>query len=83
MKLKSILAAALFAAITAVSVSVQAASDADKAAEAKVPPAGTQADKAVKPEEKAGGPQKSPDAKAGKPKPGKDKSKHYHPRDGK
>lgn len=97
MKLKSILSAGLFAAIAALSIGAQAASDADKAAEAKAPAAGVQADKKVKPhshmEEKTGiSPQASSAAaaedkadkpKASKPKIDKDKSKHLHPRDGK
>jgi hypothetical protein len=97
MKLKFTLSAGVFAAIAALSMGAQAASDSDKAAEAKVPAASVQADKKVKPhshmEEKTGvSPQgssvaaaedKSDKAKASKPKIDKDKSKHFHPRDGK
>ncbi len=96
MKLKSILSAGLFAAITALSMGAQAAADTDKAAEAKAPAADVQADKKMKPhshmQEKTGiAPQatavaaadKADKAKASKPKIDKDKSKHYHPRDGK
>lgn len=97
MKLKSILSAGLFSAIAALSMGVQAASDTDKAAGAKAPTAGVQADKKMKPhshmEEKTGiSPQassapaaedKSDKPKASKPKIDKDRSKHFHPRDGK
>lgn len=87
MKLKSVLSAGLFAAIAALSMGAQAASDTDKAAEAKAPAAGVQADKKVKPhshmEEKTGMPQKVADSKATKPDPTKDKNRHLHPRDAK
>lgn len=96
MKPRSILSAGLFAAITALSVGAQAASDTEKAAESKTPASGVQADKKVKPhshmEEKTGmAPQvsaaaseeKADKAKATKPKIDKDRSKHFHPRDGK
>ena len=92
MKLKSILSAGLFAAIAALSMGAQAASDTDKAAEIKAPPGGMQGDKKMKPdshmEEKTGMPQQTSSAataegKSAKPKANKDKSKHYHPRDGK
>jgi hypothetical protein len=77
MKLNSILSAGLFAAIAALSMGAQAASDTDKAAEAKAPAAGVQADKKVKPhshmEEKTGMPQKVADSKVDKPDPTKDK----------
>lgn len=86
MKLNSILSMSLFAAVAALSFSAQAASDTDKGADAAV-----QTDKAapmkMKPhshvEEKTGTPQKAPAASSGKVNPGKDKSKHLHPRDGK
>lgn len=90
MKLKTFLSATLFAAIAALSISAQAASDMDKAAEAKTPAADMQADKAVpkkmKPhshvQEKTGVPQDAPaDAAPGKKDASKDKTKHYHPRD--
>lgn len=84
MKLKSMLAAGLLAAL---SMGAQAASGADRGAEAKAPAAGVEAGKKVKPhshmEEKTGMPQKSPEAKSEKVRADKDKSKHYHPRDGK
>jgi hypothetical protein len=97
MKLISILSAGLFAAMAALSVGVQAASDTEKAAEAKVPVASEQTGKKMKPhshmEEKTGvSPQassvgatddKSDKPKASKPKIDKDRSKHFHPRDGK
>lgn len=87
MKLNVILSAALFAAIAALSMGAQAASDADKAAEAKAPVAGTPAVKKMKPhshvEVKTGVPQNEPEARADKPDPAKDKSKHFHPRDAK
>jgi len=87
MKLKSILSAGLFAAIAALSMGAQAASETNKAADAKVPAAGMQVDKKMKPEshmeEKAGMSQKAPEAKADKLDPTKDKKRHLHPRDGK
>lgn len=97
MKLNSILSAGLFAAIAALSMGAQAASDTEKATETKAPAAGVQADKKVKPhshmEEKTGiAPQasaaattgaKADKAQASKPRIDKDKSKHFHPRDGK
>ncbi|GEM_PF-4783330 len=83
MKLKSLLLTSLFAAIAAFSLGAQAATDADKAAEAKTPSAGMPADMKMKPEDKAAVPQKSPGAKAGKSDPTTDKKKHLHPRDGK
>lgn len=87
MKLKSILSAGLFAAIAALSMGAQAASDTDKAADAKAPAAGVQADKKTKPqsgaEEKADMSPKAPAAKSDKQRIDKDRSKHFHPRDGK
>ena len=83
MKLKSILSAGLFAAIAALSTGVQAASDTDKAAEAKAPTAGVQADKKVKPHshmtEKTGIP--APEATTDKAAPAKDAKRHNHQRD--
>lgn len=82
MKISSLVAAVLFAgAATAGAVYADDKAAVPKAAEA-------QADKAAaKPhshvQEKTGVPQSMPDAKADKPNAGKDKSKHYHPRDGK
>lgn len=87
MKLKTLLATGLFAASTVLSMSAQAASDMDKAAEAKAPPAGMQADTKMKPhshvEVKTGMPQSAPIAKSDKLNPAKDRSRHFHPRDGK
>ena len=87
MKLNSILSTGLFAAIVALSMGAQAASDTDKAAEAKASVAGTPAVKKMKPhshvEVKTGVPQNEPEAKADKPNAAKDQSKHYHPRDAK
>ncbi|MBY0243599.1 MAG: hypothetical protein K2X55_30275 [Burkholderiaceae bacterium] len=88
MKLQSFLSVALVAAATSLSLGAYAASDADK------PTAGAaQADKSeaikmqphshmqektgIAPQEKAG------DTKPEKRKADQDKSKHYHPRDGK
>ncbi len=91
MKLKFILSTSLFAAIAALSISAQAASDMDKTAEAKTPAADMQADKAAPKkmkrhshvEEKTGISQTAPEAMADKPSPENDMSQHYHPRDGK
>lgn len=87
MKLKSILATALLAAIAALSLGAQAAADTDKAAAAKAPAMDMHTDKMMKPdskaEQKAGVPQKAPEAKADKPDPAKDRKRHLHPRDGK
>ena len=92
MKLNSILATTLFAAISALSMGAKAAADTDKAAEAKTPATGMEVGKKVKPhshvEEKTGMPQQMPPAatsegKSAKLKADKDKSKHFHPRDGK
>lgn len=85
MKLQSVLSAALFAAVAALSLGAQAA-DADKAP----PAAEMKADKgamAAKPhshvQEKTGVPQQAPAAAPGSQHASKDKTKHYHPRDGK
>lgn len=91
MKLKSILSTGLFVTISALSIGVQAASDIDKATEAKAPTTDMQADrtakKKMKPhshvQEKTGVPQTAPEANLDKPNPAMDMSKHYHPRDGK
>lgn len=87
MKLKSILITGVFAAIAVLSMGAQAAPDMDKAEEAKAPATGMQADPKMKPhshvEEKTGVPQSAPKAKSNKLKADKDKSKHFHPRDGK
>jgi len=88
MKLKSTLVASLFALMAVISLNASAAADnpadtnVDKATATK---AATQ--KKVKPhshmEEKTGVPQNAPEAMPDKPKADKDKTKHYHPRDGK
>ncbi|CAB1369025.1 hypothetical protein [Denitratisoma oestradiolicum] len=87
MKLKSILAASVLAALAALSINAQAASDTNTAVEAKTPPADMQGDKNMKPhshmEEKTGVASKVASAEAKKPDPTKDKNRHLHPRDGK
>lgn len=97
MKLLSTLSMSLIAAIGALSMGAQAASDTDKAAEARAPASAVQSDKKTRPhshmEEKTGVPpqtssapatdDRSVKARAGKPPIEKDKSKHFHPRDGK
>jgi len=91
MKLKPILLSSLFAALAAFPFSVQAASDMDKATEPTASTTSMQAEKpmkkAMKPhshvQEKTGMPPNAPEATASKPSPMQDKSKHYHPRDGK
>lgn len=92
MKLKSIVSTGLFAALTALSMGAQAASDADKSAEAKVPTTEVKSDTKMKPhshmEEKTGIAQQTQPAataekKSGNRRADKDKSKHFHPRDGK
>ena len=83
MKLKPTLAARLLAIMVALSLNASAA--ADTPAEAKVEKAAPQ--EKMKPhshmEEKTGIPQKAPEAMADKPNAAKDKTKHFHPRDGK
>jgi len=88
MKLNYALAASLFALMVAVSFNASAAAD---------NPADTSVDKATPPkvatqkkvkhhshvEEKTGVPQKAPETMLDKPRADKDKTKHYHPRDGK
>lgn len=90
MQVKSLISAALFAAIAGLSLGAYAAPDADKATEAKAADASPQkpvSKKKVKPhshmEDKTGVTQKAPEAMADKPNAAEDKSKHYHPRDGK
>ncbi len=90
MKLNSlILAASLIATMTAVSISANAASDMDKAAEMKAAPPTAQTEKASATQrhshmqEKTGVPQKAPEAAAARRNAWKDTSKHFHPRDGK
>ena len=91
MKLKPILAASLFAIAAALSLNAGAASDAQSKTNAENP-TDTNATKVVpqkkmRPhshvEEKTGIPQKAPVAMADKPNAAKDKTKHFHPRDGK
>lgn len=81
MKLKPLISMSLFITVVMLSFGAQAASDTDKAAEAKA------TEMKMKPhshvEEKTGVPQKMPEATSDKAKAGKDKSKHLHPRDGK
>lgn len=88
MKLQSFLSISLVAAATALSLGAHAASDADKptagAAQAdkseakKMPPHSHMQEKTgMAPQEK------SADNKPAKRKADQDKSKHYHPRDGK
>ncbi len=83
MKLKPTLAASLFAIVAALSLNAGAASDTP--ADAKVEKVAPQ--KKMRPhshvEEKTGIPQKAPVAMADKPNAAKDKTKHFHPRDGK
>lgn len=83
MKLKPSLAASLFALMAALSLNAGAA--ADTPADAKVEKASPQ--KKMRPhshvEEKTGFPQKAAEAMPDKPNAAKDKTKHFHPRDGK
>ena len=83
MKLKPTLVASLFALMVALSLNANAA--ADTPADAKVDKAAPQ--KKMRPhshvEDKTGIPQKAPVAKPDKPNAANDKTKHFHPRDGK
>ena len=83
MKPKPTLAASLFAIMAAFALSANAASD--TAADAKAEKAAAQ--KKMKPhshvQEKTGFPQNVPQAMPDKPNAAKDKTKHFHPRDGK
>ena len=83
MKLKPVLAASLFAIMAALALNASAATD--TAADAKVDKAAPQ--KKMRPhshvEDKTGIPQKAPEAMPDKPNAAKDKTKHFHPRDGK
>lgn len=85
MTLKKILAATLLAIGALTSIGAIAASDAEKAAEEK--PADTPTTKKAKPhshvEEKGGIVPKTTGQQAAKTNAAEDKSKHYHPRDGK
>jgi hypothetical protein len=83
MNLKPTLAASLFALMAALSLNASAA--ADTPADAKTEKAASQ--KKMRPhshvEEKTGIPQKVPVAMPDKPNAAKDRTKHFHPRDGK
>ena len=83
MKLKPTLVASVFAIMAALSLNASAA--ADTPADAKVEKAALQ--KKMRPhshvEEKTGIPQKAPEASPDKPNAAKDRTKHFHPRDGK
>lgn len=83
MKLKPTLAASLFALMAALSLNVSAA--ADTTADAKVEKAVPQ--KKMRPhshvEDKTGIPQKAAEAMPDKLSAAKDRTKHFHPRDGK
>ena len=83
MKLKPTLAASLFALMAALSLNANAAADAP--ADPKTEKVAAQ--KQMKPhshvEDKTGIPQKAPVAMADKPNAAKDRTKHFHPRDGK
>jgi hypothetical protein len=83
MKLKPTLAASLFALMAALSLNASAA--ADTPADAKVEKAAPQ--KKMRPhshvEEKTGFAPRAPEATPDKPNAAKDRTKHYHPRDGK
>lgn len=86
MKLQSALSAVLFACVALLSLGAEAA-DTDKAPAATETKA-EQGAKATKPhshvQEKTGVAQKAPDAAApAKKNAAQDKTKHYHPRDGK
>lgn len=89
MKLQTRIAASLFVIGGLVSTAGFAAADTDKSAEAK--PAAAETKKKVKPhshvEEKGGtvsrAAPKGGDHKEAKGDPAQDKTKHYHPRDGK
>jgi len=91
MKLKPILAVGLFAIAAALSLNAGAAADAQSKANAETPIDAKAAEvvprKKMRPhshmEEKTGIAQKAPVAMADKPNAAKDKTKHFHPRDGK
>ncbi|MBK7024064.1 MAG: hypothetical protein IPH41_11345 [Sulfuritalea sp.] len=82
MKTSSLIAAVLFAgAATAGVVYADDKATAPKAAEAQTDNAAARPHSHV--QEKTGIPQSMPDPKAVKPNPATDRSRHYHPRDGK
>lgn len=89
MKLTPSLAAGLFAIAATLSLNANAAADtaADTAANAKANKEQAAAPKRMKGhshvQEKTGIPQNMPEAAPDKPNAAKDRSKHFHPRDGK
>lgn len=93
MKLKPALAASLFAIMAVLSLNASAASDTPAdASTASDTPANAKVEKAAPPkkmrphshvEEKTGFAQKAPEAVPDKPNAAKDRTKHFHPRDGK
>jgi hypothetical protein len=93
MKLKLTLAASLFAIVAALSLNASAASDTPAgASNASNTPADAKVEKAAPQkhmkrhshaEEKTGFAQKAPEAMPGTPNAADDKTKHFHPRDGK
>jgi DMSO/TMAO reductase YedYZ molybdopterin-dependent catalytic subunit len=92
-KLKPTLAASLFAIMAALSLNASAAADTPAGASAASDtPANTKVEKAAPQkkmkrhshvEEKTGFAPKAPEAMPDKPNAAQDKTKHYHPRDGK
>jgi len=78
MKLKPTISTALFAAIAVLTGSTQAASNTDKAAEAKAPAAEMQADKATAPKKDPMLEEKAAATKSTKPKTVMDMSKSDH-----
>ncbi len=93
MNLKPALVASLFALVAALSLNASAASDTPVgASNASNTPADAKVEKAVPQkkmkrhshaEEKTGFVQKDPEAMSDKPNAANDKTKHFHPRDGK
>ena len=82
MKVSSLIAAVLFAGATMTGiVFADEKAAAPKATEVQMDKAASKPHSHV--QEKTGMPQSMPDAKADKPNAAKDKSKHFHPRDGK
>jgi hypothetical protein len=87
MSIRLLVSTSAFTALLALSLAANAAAD-EKEQEPKAPLAATRAaspvtDRHSHVQEKVGVPQKLPVAQAEKPKPEKDFSRHYHPRDGK
>ena len=83
MKLKTILAASVFAIIAALSLNAGAASDTPADATAKTEKAVPMKNRHSHVQDKTGIPQKAPEAMADKSNAAKDRTKHFHPRDGK